>query len=170
LERTLVLLKPDAVQRGLIGRILARFEEKGLRIVGLKLRKFAPALVKEHYEEHEARPFYKSLVSFMTSGPAVGVVLEGKDAVAVTRRLMGETDGATSPPGTIRGDFGMSKSNNLVHGSDSVPSAKRELALFFPERDEVVSWMPVSAAWVYGEEDLAAGRAKGKSTRKKKGR
>ena len=169
MERTLVLLKPDAVQRGLIGRILARFEEKGLRCVGLKLRKFPPTLVKEHYEEHKARPFYKSLVSFMTSGPAVAIVLEGKDAVAVTRRLMGETDGATSPPGTIRGDFGMSKSNNLVHGSDSQPSAKRELALFFPEREEIVSWTPVTTAWVYGEEDLASGRSK-KKRAKKKGR
>jgi len=162
LERTLVLLKPDAVQRGLIGRILARFEDKGLRVVGLKLRKFPPALVKTHYAEHQARPFYASLVRFMTSGPAVGVVLEGKDAVAVTRRLMGETDGATSPPGTIRGDFGMSRSNNLVHGSDSLPSAKREIALFFPERDEVVAWMPVTASWVYGEEDLGAAKTKGK--------
>ena len=160
MERTLVLIKPDAVQRGLIGLILARFEAKGLKLVALKLRKFPVPLIRKHYEEHKKRPFYADLVGFMTSGPAAALVLEGKGAVAVTRGLMGSTNAANAAPGTIRGDFGLSFSNNLVHGSDSLKSAKREIRLFFPDKAELCSWSPENEAWVYSPEELAPKRAK----------
>ncbi len=166
MERTLVLLKPDAVQRGLIGRIIARFEAKGLRLVGLQLRKFPVALIRKHYAEHKAKPFYKDLVAFMTSGPVVAMVLEGRGAVEIARRLIGDTSSAKAAPGTIRGDLGMSFSNNLVHGSDGAESARRELKLFFPDKGEIVSWTPVTEAWVYSREELGTpakrpGRARG---------
>jgi len=152
-ERTLILLKPDAVHRGLIGRILARFEEKGLKLIALKLRQFPTALIEEHYAVHKERPFYKNLVGFMTSSPVVAIALEGKDAIAVARNLIGATDSKKAAPGTIRGDYGMSFSNNLVHGSDGPESAAKELALFFPEADEVCEWTPVTDAWIYSDEE-----------------
>ena len=154
MERTLVLLKPDAVQRGLIGTILARFEAKGLQIVALKLRKFPVSLIKQHYAEHKGKPFYGDLVGFMTSGPVCALVLEGKNAVEITRTLMGTTNAGKAAPGTIRGDFGISFSNNLVHGSDSKASAKREIALFFSDRSELQKWTPVTQQWVYSGEEL----------------
>jgi nucleoside-diphosphate kinase len=153
LERTLVLLKPDAVQRGLVGPILARFEAKGLKLVGLKLRHFPQALIQKHYEAHKARPFYGALVEFMTSGPAVAVVLEGKNAIEVTRRLMGKTNAAEAEPGTIRGDYALSRSNNLVHGSDSPEAAAAELALFFPDASEVTEWNSPEFPWIYSPEE-----------------
>lgn len=153
MERTLVLLKPDAVQRGLIGSILARFEAKGLQIVGLKMRQFPQAMIEKHYEAHRERPFFKALVGFMTSGPAVALVLEGKNAIDVTRRLMGKTNAAEADPGTIRGDFALSRSNNLVHGSDGHDAARQELALFFPEAAEVSEWTPAQVSWVYSPEE-----------------
>jgi nucleoside-diphosphate kinase len=153
LERTLVLLKPDAVQRGLVGPILARFEAKGLKIVALKLRQFPLKLIQTHYEAHKERPFFKALVSFMTSGPAVALVLEGNNAIEVTRKLMGKTNAAEAEPGTIRGDFALSRSNNLVHGSDSPEAAKKELALFFPDAAEVCEWNSPQFPWVYSAEE-----------------
>lgn len=153
LERTLVLCKPDAVQRGLVGPILARFEAKGLQIVGLKLRQFPKALIERHYEVHKERPFYPKLVAFMTSGPVVALALEGKDAIEVTRKLIGKTNSRAAEPGTIRGDLGMSFSNNLVHGSDGPEAAKTELALFFGGDDELVAWTPDAQAWVYNVEE-----------------
>lgn len=153
MERTLVLLKPDAVQRGLIGPILARFEAKGLKIVGLKLRQFPKALVQKHYEAHKERPFFGSLVEFMTSGPVVALVLEGKNAIEVTRKLMGKTNAAEAEAGTIRGDWALSRSNNLVHGSDSPEAAKKELALFFPDAGEVCEWSSPEFPWVYSPEE-----------------
>lgn len=149
MERTLVLLKPDAVQRGLIGRIMARFEAKGLKIVGMKLRQFERRIIEQHYAPHSARPFYPALVRFMTSGPVLALAIEGKDAIAVTRLLIGETNSRKALPGTIRGDYGMSFSNNLVHGSDSAESAARELAIFFPEPSEICAWSPVAEPWTY---------------------
>ena len=149
MERTLVLLKPDTVQRGLIGRILARFEDKGLRIVGLKMRRFPRSLLEEHYAVHRERPFFAKLVEYMGSGPVVALVLEGVDAIEVTRGLMGTTNSRKAAPGTIRGDFGMSFSNNLVHGSDGPESAAKELALFFGEQGEIVEWTPADLAWIY---------------------
>ena len=133
MERTLILLKPDAVQRGLTGQILGRFEQKGLKIVAMKLMKITPELAARHYEAHKERKFYPGLVKFMTSSPVVALALEGIDAVKICRTLMGATFGADAAPGTIRGDFGVSRSYNLVHGSDSPEAAARELALFFPE-------------------------------------
>jgi len=153
LERTLVLLKPDAVQRGLIGSILARFEQKGLKIVGLKLRQFPVATVQKHYEAHKERPFYKALVEFMTSGPVVALVLEGRNAIEVTRKLMGKTNAAEAEPGTIRGDLALSRSNNLVHGSDSAEAAQKELALFFPDAAEISEWNAPEFPWVYSPEE-----------------
>jgi nucleoside-diphosphate kinase len=153
LERTLVLLKPDAVQRGLVGPILARFEAKGLKIVGLKMRQFPTALIQKHYDAHKERTFFGSLVGFMTSGPVVALVLEGNNAIDVTRRLMGKTNAAESEPGTIRGDWALSRSNNLVHGSDSPEAAKKELALFFPDAAEVCEWSSPEFPWVYSPEE-----------------
>lgn len=156
MERTLILLKPDAVQRGLIGPILSRFEQKGLKIVGLKLRQFEKAVIEEHYAPHRERKFYPSLVRFMTSGPVLALALEGKDAIAVTRRLIGKTNSREAEPGTIRGDYGMSFSNNLVHGSDSAESAERELGIFFRDAREVCEWTPVTEPWAYNvEEELS---------------
>lgn len=152
MERTLVLLKPDAVQRGLVGPILARLEAKGLRIVGLKLRRFPRPLIEKHYDVHKARPFFHSLVDFMTSGPVVALALEGKSAIAVVRRLLGKTDAAEAEPGTIRGDFALSRSNNLVHGSDGPESAHKELALFF-EAGELCEWESAEFPWVYSPEE-----------------
>ncbi|MCE9594759.1 MAG: nucleoside-diphosphate kinase [Planctomycetes bacterium] len=153
MERTLVLLKPDALQRGLVGRILARFEEKGLKLVGLKLRQFPRATLEAHYVVHKERPFYPKLVQYMTSGPVVALVIEGKESIDVVRKLVGKTNSRQAEPGTIRGDFGMSFSNNLVHASDSAESAKHELALFFPDANEVVEWTPSTLGWLYNVEE-----------------
>jgi nucleoside-diphosphate kinase len=152
-ERTLVLLKPDAVQRGLVGRILARFEEKGLKIVGLKMRQFPVAQIEKHYAPHRERPFFRNLVEFMTSGPVVALALEGKNAIEVTRTLMGATNAAKAAPGTIRGDLGLSFSNNLVHGSDGPESAADELANFFADAAEICEWTPAGEAWIYSVEE-----------------
>src|SRR5262249_27250126 len=149
MEKTLVLLKPDCVQRRLVGAVLKRFERKGLRLVGLKLLTAGRELAEKHYAVHKERPFYPSLVQFLTSGPTVAVVLEGRNAVQVVRDMMGKTDGAASPPGTIRGDFGISIQNNLIHGSDSVANAEGEIALWF-QADELVAWQPVDTAWITG--------------------
>jgi len=153
LERTLVLLKPDCVQRFFCGEVLGRFEKKGLKIVGLKMRQFDKATLEKHYEAHKERPFYPSLVKFMSSGPAVAVAIEGKDAIEVVRKLMGKTNSRQAEPGTIRGDLAMSFSTNLVHGSDSPEAAKKELALFFPEKNELVDWTPSNLGWTYSVEE-----------------
>jgi len=152
-ERTLILLKPDAVHRGLIGRIICRFEEKGLKLIGLKLRQFPVKLIEQHYAVHKERPFYRNLVAFMSSSPVVAIALEGKNAIEVARLAIGATDSKKAAPGTIRGDFGMSFSNNLVHGSDGPESAQKELALFFPDAAEICEWTPVTDAWVYSDEE-----------------
>ena len=153
MERTLVLLKPDAVQRGLVAPILARFEAKGLKLVGLKMRRFPLELIQKHYEVHREKPFYGNLVEFMTSGPVVAIALEGIGAIEATRKLMGATNSAKADPGTIRGDFGMSFSNNLVHGSDGPETAKSELALWFSDPDELSDWTPAEETWVYSVEE-----------------
>ena len=131
-ERTLVILKPDAVRRGLVGEILSRFEAKGLSIVAMEHRTIDGALADEHYAEHVERDFYPPLRAFVTSGPMVSLVLEGDEAVDVVRALNGATDGRKAAPGTIRGDLSLSNRENLVHGSDSAESAKREIAIWFP--------------------------------------
>jgi nucleoside-diphosphate kinase len=148
MERTLIILKPDAVQRGLCGEIVTRFERKGLQIVGMKLMRISSALAETHYEPHRGKPFYAGLVKFMTSSPVVVLALAGKDAIAISRKLMGATFGSKAEPGTIRGDFGVSNSYNLIHGSDSVESAVRELGLFF-KPEELLEWSPAIREWVY---------------------
>lgn len=149
MERTLVLLKPDAVQRRLVGEIVGRFERKGLRLAGLKLVQASRELAERHYAVHKGRPFYESLLKFLTAGPTLALVLEGQEAVTVVRGLMGPTDGAKAPPGTVRGDFAISVQNNLVHGSDSTDNARTEIVLWFTP-DELVSFQPTDAAWVGG--------------------
>jgi nucleoside-diphosphate kinase len=146
-QQTLILLKPDAVQRRLVGEITARFERKGLRLAGLKLLACPRDLAEKHYAVHKGKAFYESLLSFLTSGPTVAMVWEGREAVAVGRMLMGMTDGAKSPPGTIRGDFALSVQNNLVHGSDSEENAKLEIALWFKPA-ELTAYEGVDAKWV----------------------
>jgi nucleoside-diphosphate kinase len=130
-QSTLVIVKPDAVRRGLTGEVLSRIERKGLRIDELKMMRVSKALARKHYAEHSAKPFFGELVDFITGGPVVVVKVSGRDAVTVVRTLMGSTDPAGAAPGTIRGDFGIEITENLVHGSDSPASAKRELGLFF---------------------------------------
>ena len=147
MQRTLILLKPDAVQRRLVGEITTRFERKGLRLAGLKLVQVSRELAEKHYEVHKGKPFYESLLSFLTSGPTVALVWEGREAVAVGRTLVGMTDGAKSPPGTIRGDFALSVQNNLVHGSDSLENAAAEIALWFKD-EELVNFTATDANWV----------------------
>jgi nucleoside-diphosphate kinase len=147
MQRTLILLKPDAVQRRLVGEITTRFERKGLRLVGLKLVQVPRELAEKHYAVHKGKPFYESLLTFLTSGPTVALVWEGREAVAVGRSLMGLTDGAKSPPGTIRGDFALSVQNNLVHGSDSPENAAIEIALWF-KPEELVVFSATDANWV----------------------
>jgi nucleoside-diphosphate kinase len=132
-ERTLVLCKPDAVERGLVGEVVDRLERKGFRLVAMDLRVLDEAVAKAHYAEHEGKPFFGELVSFITSGPLVAICVEGLDAVAAVRTLMGPTNPAQAPPGSIRGDYGLDIGRNLVHGSDSAASATREIELFFPE-------------------------------------
>ena len=133
METTLVLVKPDGVQRGLVGNIVSRFEAKGLQIVGMKLMRADQSLLEAHYSDHKERPFFPGLVKFMGSSPVVALALRGHGAIGVVRGLMGKTDGKESAPGTIRGDFGMSRSYNLVHGSDSAENATKELGLWFSE-------------------------------------
>lgn len=147
MERTLIICKPDCVQRMLVGRILARFEDKGLRLVGMKLQKSAKSQVEKHYEVHKARPFYGDLVGFMTSGPVVVAVLEGPGAIAVVRNLLGSTNGREAAPGTIRGDFGLDKQYNLVHASDSPETAKFEIDLFF-KPEELASYERAGDRWI----------------------
>jgi nucleoside-diphosphate kinase len=148
MERTLVLLKPDAVQRRLVGPILARLERKGLDLVGLKMIRVSRAQAESHYAEHRDRDFYEPLVRFLSSGPVVAAAVEGRDAVQVVRRMVGATFGHEADPGTIRGDLAVSMRFNLVHASDSIASARRELAFFF-ETEELFSREPVDQAWVY---------------------
>ena len=147
MQQTLVLLKPDCVQRRLAGTILQRFEQKGLRLAGLKLVRPDRGLAERHYAVHKGKPFYESLLSFLTSGPTLAVVLEGREAVAVVRQLMGPTDGTKAAPGTIRGDFALSVQNNLIHGSDSPENAAAEIQLWF-RPDELVTFEHADAVWV----------------------
>src|SRR5262245_52832142 len=147
MQRTLILLKPDCVQRRLVGTIIQRFEQKGLRLAGLKLLQPSRKLAEEHYAVHKGKPFYDSLLQFLTSGPTVAMIWEGREAVTVARTLMGVTDGTKAPPATIRGDFALSVQNNLVHGSDSPENAAAEIKLWF-KPDELVAYRATDADWV----------------------
>ncbi|MFQ3295457.1 MAG: nucleoside-diphosphate kinase [Natrialbaceae archaeon] len=149
-ERTFVMVKPDGVQRGLIGEIVSRFEDRGLKLVGAKFMQIDRDLAEQHYGEHEDKPFFEDLVSFITSGPVMAMVWEGQDAVSQVRTMMGETDPAESDPGTIRGDLGLDLGRNVIHGSDDEdPGAnKREIDLFFDE-DELLEWDRIDETWLY---------------------
>ena len=149
MEKTLVLLKPDAVQRRLVGTIIHRFEQKGLCLVGLKLVQATRELAEAHYALHKNRHFYESLLKFILSGPTVALVLEGREAVAVVRELMGPTDGAKAKPGTLRGDFAISVQNNLIHGSDVPENAEVEIKLWFAP-EELLNYQLVDTPWVAG--------------------
>jgi nucleoside-diphosphate kinase len=149
MDRTLILIKPDAVQRGLAGEIISRFERRGLKFVAMKLMRVDEALARRHYAEHEGKPFLEGLVAFITSGPIVAAVLEGPNAVEASRAIMGATDPQKAAIGTVRGDFGLFVQNNLVHGSDSPESAQREIALFFND-SEIIAWERSTDSWVYG--------------------
>src|SRR2546423_14985452 len=150
MQKKLIQLKPDCVQRGIVGTVIQRFEVKGLRLAGLKLVQAGRDLAEKHYAVHKGKPFYESLLQFLTSGPTVAMVWEGREAVAVARTLMGPTDGTKAPPATLRGDFALSVQNNLVHGSDSPENAAMEVALWF-KAEELVSYQPDDAAWVGGK-------------------
>lgn len=147
MERTLVLVKPDGVQRGLIGEITTRLERRGLKLNGMKFMQMSRELASVHYEVHKERPFYSDLVNYITSGPIVAMVWEGKDAIQTVRTTMGATNPATAVPGTIRGDLAVEIGRNLVHGSDSPENAVREVSLFFSE-DELVHWQRETDRWI----------------------
>jgi nucleoside-diphosphate kinase len=147
MERTLILLKPDTLQRGLVGEVLSRLERRGLKFVGMKLMQLDDAFARRHYAEHEGKPFLDSLVEFITSGPLIAAAIEGPNAIELVRKQMGATDPQKADSGTIRGDLALFVQYNLIHGSDSPESAERELGLFFTE-DELVSWDRDTDKWV----------------------
>ena len=147
MDRTLVLVKPDGVQRGLIGEIISRLERRGLKIVGMKLMQVSGELANRHYGEHEGKPFFAGLVGFITSGPLVAMAIEGNHVVGLVRTTVGATNPADSAPGTIRGDLGVDIGRNLIHGSDSDESAKRELSLFFTE-GELLDYSRDTDPWI----------------------
>jgi nucleoside-diphosphate kinase len=148
MERTFIMVKPDGVQRGLVGQIIARFEAKGYHLVGMKLKSPSEDLLKQHYADHVGKGFFAGLLKYMLSGPVVAMVWEGKDAVVAGRKLLGATKPVESAPGTIRGDFCIDVGRNLIHGSDSVESAKHEISLWFAE-DEISNWKSHSHEWIY---------------------
>jgi nucleoside-diphosphate kinase len=147
MEHTLIIFKPDAMNRMLVGRILQRFEDKGLRLAAMKLQQSPREQVEQHYAVHKERPFYESLVSFMTAGPVLLAVLAGPSAIAVVRNLLGATNGIEAAPGTIRGDFGLDKQFNLVHASDGPDTAKQEIELFF-KPEEVLDYTRSNDTWI----------------------
>lgn len=147
MERTLILVKPDGVQRGLMGEIIGRFERRGLQLAGMKFMQMSDELAAEHYGVHKERPFYASLVEYITSGPVVAMVWEGNDAIAAARSTMGATNPVAAAPGTIRGDFGMEIGRNLVHGSDSPENAAKEVSFFF-KPEELVDWNRDTNKWI----------------------
>jgi len=152
MERTLVLLKPDCIQRRLMGRIIARFEDKGLNIIALKMMRVTPELAKKHYAEHVQKDWYPTLESFITGGPVVAAVVEGLEAIRVVRDMLGTTSGLKAAPGTVRGDFSSSRQMNLVHGSDGPDAAAREIALYFRE-DEICAYEPLISTWLRARDE-----------------
>lgn len=148
MERTAIIMKPDAVNRDMVGRILTRFEEKGLKIVALKMEQLKPYVLKEHYVHHKDKDFYEELIGFMSSIPCVLVVLEGKDAISVVRRMAGSTSGREAEPGSIRGDLSISTQQNLIHASATVEEAKKEIARFF-KKEELQEYRKMNFDWVY---------------------
>ena len=147
MEKTLIILKPDCLQRRLVGRVVRRFEDKGLRLAAMKLMRVSRELAERHYAPHKGKPFYPGLIDYITSGPVLVLVIAGPRAIDVSRKLMGKTFGFDAEPGTIRGDFGASKTYNLIHGSDAPESAETEIALYF-KPDEILDYPQTDAAWV----------------------
>ena len=148
MERTYLMIKPDGVQRGICGEIVSRFEKKGLKIVAMKMMVIPKDVAENHYGEHKGKPFFPSLIDYITSGPVLAMVLEGEDAVLMCRNMMGKTKPLESAPGTIRGDFAMVTGCNIIHGSDSVESAKREISIFF-KPEELVTYDLTLSKWIY---------------------
>ncbi|AEH47444.1 MULTISPECIES: nucleoside-diphosphate kinase [Parageobacillus] len=148
MERTFIMVKPDGVQRNLIGEIVARFEKKGFQLVGAKLMQVSRELAEQHYAEHKERPFFGELVDFITSGPVFAMVWEGENVIATARQMMGKTNPQEAAPGTIRGDYGLTVGKNVIHGSDSPESAEREIRLFFKE-EELVDYSKLMNQWIY---------------------
>jgi nucleoside-diphosphate kinase len=148
MEKSFVMLKPDAVSRKLIGKILSRFEEKGLKIVGIKLLQITEDLAKTHYSEHEGKPFFNDLVNYIISAPSLAMVIEGDEAITVIRKIVGATDPKEADLGTIRGDYAMDTGRNIIHASDSPKSAEREINLFF-NQDEIYDYEVPDSSWVY---------------------
>jgi len=148
MERTFVMVKPDGVQRGLVGEVISRIERKGLKIVALKMIQVTQERAQEHYAEHREKPFFNSLIDYITSGPVVAMVVEGKEAVSVVRNLVGKTNPIEAEPGTIRGDLAMDIGRNVVHASDSLNSAEREISIFF-SKDEILDYRKFDEGWVY---------------------
>ena len=146
MERTFVMFKPDCMERGLLGRILTRFEEKGLRLVAMKMLHVTPEVAKQHYAEHVSKPFYRGLEEFITAAPVVACVFAGPEVIRVVREMLGATSGLKAAPGTIRGDYSSSRQMNLVHASDSPESAAREIAIYFKPHD-LLEWDPTLACW-----------------------
>lgn len=147
MERTFLMLKPDAVQRGLIGEIISRFEKKGFKLVAMKMLQVDRALAEEHYKEHRGKPFFEPTVQYIMSSPVVAMVWEGKNVVALARQMMGATNPANADPGSIRGSYGVDISRNVIHGSDSVESAEREIALYFTPQ-EIISYTKAGEEWL----------------------
>ncbi|WP_342525717.1 nucleoside-diphosphate kinase [Chryseomicrobium sp. FSL W7-1435] len=147
MEKTFLMVKPDGVQRNLIGEIVGRFEKKGFQLVGAKLMQIPTELAKEHYGEHKERPFFGELVEFITSGPVFAMVWEGENAISTARLMMGATNPKDSAPGTVRGDFAVTVGKNIIHGSDSAESAEREIGLFF-KQEELVTYTKSSNDWI----------------------
>jgi nucleoside-diphosphate kinase len=148
MERTFIAIKPDGVQRALVSTILKRFEDKGFKLIGLKMMQVSQELAQTHYGEHKGKPFFNGLVGFITSGPVVAFVLEGKDVVTTARKMIGATKPSDSATGTIRGDYGIDIGRNIIHGSDSTESAEREIALWF-KPEELSDWTPTISTWIY---------------------
>lgn len=148
MDRTFAMVKPDGVQRGLIGEIISRFEKKEITVAALKIMQITPELAQEHYAEHKGKPFFDDLVSFITSGPVAAMVLTGENVVPRVRTMMGATNPMEAAPGTIRGDYAMSINKNIIHGSDSAESAQREINLFFKE-NEILTYKKTIMDWVY---------------------
>ena len=155
MERTCVILKPDAVNRGLMGEILKRFENKGFRVIGLKMERLAPTKLEEHYAHHKDKPFFQGLVKYMASIPCVVIALEGVEAVEVVRKMVGSTHPHQAVPGTIRADFSMTAPSNLIHASDSQETAEKEIKRFFKE-SELHAYPLMSLDWLYSEEEKKA--------------
>lgn len=148
MERTFLMIKPDGVQRNLVGEVIRRFEAKGFTLVGLKLIKVSRTLAEQHYDIHKERPFFGNLVKFITSSPVVAMVWEGDGVVASARKIIGATNPLTAEPGTLRGDYGVSIGRNLIHGSDAIETAQREISLWFTQ-EELVNWEPNLTPWLY---------------------